>query len=48
MACFTQGQDEVPRSAVITDYSDSVLIPSAMVDYTNAEIRKLGEEKVRR
>lgn len=42
-----QGQDEVPRGAVVTDYSDSVLVPSAIVNHTNEEIRKLGGEKVR-
>lgn len=42
-----QGQDEVPRGAVVTDYSDSVLVPSAVVNHTNEEIRKLGGEKVR-
>ncbi|CAM9147521.1 unnamed protein product, partial [Ectocarpus sp. 13 AM-2016] len=42
-----QGQDEVPRGAVVTDYGDSVLIPSAIVNHTNEEIRKLGGEKVR-
>ena len=42
-----QGQDEVPRGAVVTDYGDSVLIPSAIVNHTNDEIRKLGGEKVR-
>lgn len=30
----------------MTDYGDSVLIPSALVDHTNEEIRKLGGEKV--
>ncbi|CAN0517944.1 unnamed protein product, partial [Ectocarpus sp. 8 AP-2014] len=42
-----QGQDEVPQGAVVTDYGDSVLIPSAIVNHTNEEIRKLGGEKVR-
>ncbi|CAN0362423.1 unnamed protein product [Pylaiella littoralis] len=42
-----QGQDEVPRGAFVTDYSDSVLVPSAIVNHTNEEIRKLGGEKVR-
>lgn len=41
-----QGQDEVPRGAVVTEYGDSVLIPSAIVNHTNDEIRKLGGEKV--
>lgn len=41
-----QGQDEVPRGAVVTDNGDSVLIPSAIVNNTNEEIRKLGGEKV--
>lgn len=36
----------MPRGAVVTDYGDSVLIPSAIVDHTNEEIRKLGGEKV--
>ena len=30
----------------MTDYGDSVLIPSAIVNHTNEEIRKLGGEKV--
>ncbi|CAM9456895.1 unnamed protein product [Scytosiphon promiscuus] len=42
-----QGQDEVPRGTVVTEYGDSVLIPSAIVNHTNDEIRKLGGEKVR-
>lgn len=41
-----KGQDEVPRGAVVTNYEDSVLIPSAIIQHTNDEIRKLGGEKV--
>ncbi|CAM9615293.1 unnamed protein product [Phaeothamnion confervicola] len=41
-----QGQDEVPRGAVVTDYRDAALMPVAAVAEANDEVRRLGGEKV--
>ena len=44
---FKQGQDEVEQGAVVTDYSDSKLIPLSLIKDTNALITELGAEKVK-
>jgi hypothetical protein len=41
-----QGQVEVEQSAVVTDYSKSVLINRAEIENLNKDIRALGTEKV--
>lgn len=42
-----QGQDEVEQEAVVTDYSDAVLIPINIVHGVNREIRRLGGEQAK-
>ena len=42
-----QGQDEVEQEAVVTDYSDAVLIPVGIVHGVNNEIRRLGAEQTK-
>jgi hypothetical protein len=41
-----QGQVEVEQAAVVTDYSDSIMIHRSVVDEVNAHIRKLWSEKL--
>ncbi len=41
-----QGQDEVDRDAVVTDYSDALLLPVEVIAKYNARIRELGKEKI--
>ena len=41
-----QGQDEVDKDAVVTDYEESVLVPTSVVDKYNVRIKDLGKEKV--
>merc|ERR1719450_1006654 len=41
-----QGQVEVPQAAVVTDYSDAVVIDSEVVESRNRRILELGKEKV--
>lgn len=41
-----QGQDEMEAEAVVTDYSDAVLVHRKVVQDTNAGIVRLGTEKV--
>jgi len=41
-----QGQVEVEQAAVVTDYSDSIMIHRSVVDEVNAHIRKLWGEKL--
>jgi cilia- and flagella-associated protein 43 len=41
-----QGRDEVKPEAVVTDYSDSLVIPEAIVSVLNSKIRELGEDKI--
>ncbi|TPX37666.1 hypothetical protein SmJEL517_g00573 [Synchytrium microbalum] len=41
-----QGQVEVPSSAVVTDYSDAVLIPRAVIEKHNEAILQVGKTKV--
>lgn len=42
-----QEQDEVEQEAVVTDYSDAVLMPLSVVNGINDEIRRLGSEQVK-
>jgi len=41
-----QGQVEVPQAAVVTDYSDAVVIGKEVVESRNRRILDLGKEKV--
>jgi len=41
-----QGQVEVPQAAVVTDYSDAVIIDTEVVDSRNRRIQELGKHKV--
>merc|ERR1719230_858887 len=41
-----QGQVEVPQAAVVTDYSDAVVLDKEVVQSRNRRILELGKEKV--
>jgi len=41
-----QGQVEVPQAAVVTDYSDAIVIDNEVVEARNRRIQELGQEKV--
>ena len=41
-----QGQDEVDRDAVVTDYSEALLLPISVVSKYNSRIKELGKEKI--
>lgn len=41
-----QGQVEVPQAAVVTDYSDAIVIQNDVVESRNTRIIELGKEKV--
>mmetsp|Transcript_8426 Transcript_8426/g.8375 ORF Transcript_8426/g.8375 Transcript_8426/m.8375 type:complete len:1737 (-) Transcript_8426:378-5588(-) len=43
LVCLKQGQDEVDRNAVVTEYTDAVLVPTAVVDTFNSRIKGLDE-----
>eukprot|EP00927_Polykrikos_kofoidii_P006002 TRINITY_DN12424_c0_g1_i1.p1 TRINITY_DN12424_c0_g1~~TRINITY_DN12424_c0_g1_i1.p1 ORF type:complete len:1741 (-),score=441.52 TRINITY_DN12424_c0_g1_i1:44-5266(-) len=42
-----QGQVEVPQAAVVTDYSDAIVIDKEVVEKRNRRILELGKEKVK-
>merc|ERR1712066_847639 len=41
-----QGQVEVPQAAVVTDYSDAIIIEKEVVESRNRRILELGKEKI--
>jgi WD40 repeat protein len=41
-----QGQVEVPQAAVVTDYSDAVVIDTEVVESRNRRIKALGKDKI--
>ena len=41
-----QGQVEVPQAAVVTDYSDAIVVDKEVVQARNRRILELGKEKV--
>ncbi|CAE7799084.1 CFAP43 [Symbiodinium sp. CCMP2592] len=41
-----QGQVEVPQAAVVTDYSDAIVIDQEVVESRNRRITELGKDKV--
>jgi len=45
VVAIRQGQDEVDRDAVVTDYSDALLLPTDVVTKYNVRINELGKEK---
>lgn len=46
LVTLKQGQDEVDKDAVVTDYSDALLVPVNVVNRYNARILELGKEKI--
>lgn len=46
LVCLKQGQDEVDKDAVVTEYGEAVLVPTSVVDKYNVRIKELGREKV--
>merc|ERR1712099_74315 len=46
MGKLKQGQVEVPQAAVVTDYSDAVVIDQEVVESRNRRILELGKSKV--
>eukprot|EP00929_Paragymnodinium_shiwhaense_P022591 TRINITY_DN14393_c0_g1_i1.p1 TRINITY_DN14393_c0_g1~~TRINITY_DN14393_c0_g1_i1.p1 ORF type:complete len:1735 (-),score=585.53 TRINITY_DN14393_c0_g1_i1:78-5282(-) len=42
-----QGQVEVPQAAVVTDYSDAIVIDTEVVEKRNRRIQELGKDKIR-
>lgn len=45
VVAIRQGQDEVDKDAVVTDYSGALLIPTEVVTKYNSRISELGKEK---
>lgn len=46
VVAIRQGQDEVDKDVIVTDYSDSALIPTAVINKYNARIKELGQDKI--
>jgi WD40 repeat protein len=46
LVCLKQGQDEVDKDAVVTEYSDAILVPTEAVQKFNVRIKELGKEKI--
>ena len=46
VVALKQGQDEVDKDAVVTDYSEALLLPVNVVDKYNSRILELGKEKI--
>lgn len=46
VVALKQGQDEVDKDAVVTDYSDGVLLPTHVINRYNSRILELGKEKI--
>lgn len=46
VACLRQGNDEVDKNAVVTDYTDSLLLPAEVVNKFNARVKEHGKEKI--
>jgi hypothetical protein len=44
--CLRQGQDEVNRDEVVTQYSDAILVPIEVVNKFNSRVKELGKEKI--
>ena len=46
LVCLKQGQDEVDKDAVVTEYTDAILVPTDAVQKFNVRIKELGKEKI--
>lgn len=46
LVCLKQGQDEVDKDAVVTEYADAILVPTDAVQKFNVRIKELGREKI--
>lgn len=46
VVCLRQGQDEIDKDAVATDYSAGLLLPADVVGKFNTRIKELGKEKI--
>jgi hypothetical protein len=46
VVCLRQGQDEIDKDAVATDYSPGLLLPAEVIGKFNARIKDLGREKI--
>lgn len=44
--CLSQGNDEVDRDAVVTDYSSCLLIPTDVIDKFNSKVLEHGKNKI--
>ena len=42
-----QGQDEIEKETVATDYSDAILMPLHLIEDTNDSIGEAGKQKIR-
>ena len=41
-----QGRDEVKQEAVVTEYSEALVVPESIISELNSNIRELGEGKM--
>ena len=46
VVCLHQGIDEVDRDAVVTDYSQSLMMPASVIDKFNTRVLDHGKEKI--
>ena len=46
VVCTDQGNDEVDRDAVITDYSQSLMMPVSVIDKFNSRVLEHGKKKI--
>lgn len=46
LVAIRQGQDEVDKDVVVTDYSGSLLLPVAVVNKYNSRVMELGRDKI--
>jgi hypothetical protein len=47
VVCLAQGNDEVDRDAVVTDYSNGLLIPTDVIDKFNSKVLEHGKTKIK-
>lgn len=46
IVCLRQGQDEVDKDAIVTNYENAMLMPTEVVDKFNSRIKELGKDKI--
>lgn len=46
LVCLRQGQDEIDKDAIVTDYSDAMLIPTSVLAKFNTRIKEIGRDKI--